>query len=189
VSRILVVYGTTYGQTERIARRIGRGLAQAGHDPRLERGERVDVAALDTCDAVVVAASVLFGRHQPYIVDLVRRHADRLNALPTAFVSVCANADSADASRRTEARGYVDALLHRTGWRPVDTRSVAGAIAYTRYNLLLRWVMKRICRRSGLPTDTSRDHELTDWSAVDAFARDFAGRLAPLPRAEPTAAG
>jgi len=34
-----------------------------------------------------------------------------------------------------------------------------------------------ISKRKGGPTDTSRDHEFTDWTAVDRFAHQFAAAL------------
>jgi len=40
----------------------------------------------------------------------------------------------------------------------------------------VRFVMKQIARKTGSPTDTSRDHELTDWAAVDRFAGELAAR-------------
>ena len=49
----------------------------------------------------------------------------------------------------------------------------------SRYNLPLRWVMKRISRKKGLPTDTSRDYDNTDWAAVERFARDIAALCRP----------
>ena len=35
-------------------------------------------------------------------------------------------------------------------------------------------MMKRIARKEGAPTDTSRDYELTDWTEVERLAREFA---------------
>jgi menaquinone-dependent protoporphyrinogen IX oxidase len=32
--------------------------------------------------------------------------------------------------------------------------------------------------KGGHPTDTSRDHDFTDWDAVERFAREFAVTLA-----------
>ena len=52
---------------------------------------------------------------------------------------------------------------------------VAGALAYSQYNFLVKLVMKGIARRAGAPTDTSRDYEFTDWPAVDAFVLAHAG--------------
>ena len=41
MSKILIVYGTTYGQTERIVQRMGQILTDAGYVITLHRGERV----------------------------------------------------------------------------------------------------------------------------------------------------
>ena len=45
-----------------------------------------------------------------------------------------------------------------------------------------RMLLKVISRRSGRPTDTSRDHELTNWDQVTRFADEFAASL-PEPAA------
>ena len=84
------------------------------------------------------------------------------------------------------AREYRERFLAATGWHPTIARSFAGGLAYTRYRPWIRWVMKRISRRTGLPTDTSRDYEFTDWQAVAQFARQFAFLL---PRDVPVATG
>jgi menaquinone-dependent protoporphyrinogen oxidase len=54
---------------------------------------------------------------------------------------------------------------------------VAGALPYTRYNWLKRWVMKRIVAKAGGDTDTTRDYEYTNWEELRAFSEEF-GRLA-----------
>ena len=131
---------------------------------------------------MLVAASVLFGRHQRYIRRFARRNALQLNTMPSAFASVCGSATSDP----TEAKAWVDRFLTETGWwRPTATRSFAGAVAYTRYNPLLRWWMQRISRRKGLPTDTSRDWDFTEWNEVEHFARELAVLLAPRTVAAP----
>ena len=42
-------------------------------------------------------------------------------------------------------------------------------------------MMKRIVRSKpgNLSTDTSRDHEYTDWAEVERFGEDFLARLVP----------
>ena len=173
---ILIVYGSTYGQTERIARRIGEILGQAEYTVNIYRGDQLpDPLLLGTYAGIVVAASVLRNHHQQYIRQFVRRQAERLNRLPSAFVSVCSAAGSDPAS----AGGYVETLLRESGWRPWLIRSFTGAVAYTKYPWPVRWVLKRISRSKGLPTDTSRDWEFTEWNEVDAFARTLAGTFAP----------
>ena len=179
MARILIVYGTAHGQTERIAREIARALTDAGDDVTAVQGNRLP-AGLEPreYDGYVVAASVLYGRHQRYIRAFVRRHLASLNAVPSAFVSVCgAMAGSNPGAART-AQLYLQKFLDTTGWRPTLAKSFAGALPYTKYSPWVRWMMKMISRRTGRPTDTSRDYDFTDWSDVQQFARRFAGLFA-----------
>ena len=67
----------------------------------------------------------------------------------------------------------IDDFRAETGWRPKSTKAVAGALLYSKYNFLLRWIMKRISRQAGGTTDTSKDHEYTDWAALDRFVEEF----------------
>jgi menaquinone-dependent protoporphyrinogen oxidase len=97
----------------------------------------------------------------------------RLNVAPSAFVSV----SGAAAGSPDQARECVEEFFRQTGWHPAIWATFAGAMAYTQYGPVLRWIMKLISRRQGGPTDTSRDHEMTDWAAVDQFAERLAQGL------------
>jgi len=55
--------------------------------------------------------------------------------------------------------------------REGQARRVAGALAYSKYNFLVKLAMKQIARHNGASTDTSRDWEFTDWQAIDGFVR------------------
>ena len=192
--RVLIVYGTAYGQTERIAHEIARVLRESEHEVGLLRGDRPPAdLTLEEYDGVVVAASVLYGRHQRYIERFVGDRAARLNAMPSAFVSVCGTMANPTPEAEGVARGYRERLLAAAGWRPTIERSFAGGVPYTRYRPWVRWVIRMITRRNGGPTDTSRDYDFTDWSAVTQFARQFAALLPGardgLARGTPVAAG
>jgi menaquinone-dependent protoporphyrinogen oxidase len=82
----------------------------------------------------------------------------------------------------------MEQFLKATGWSPDLVTTVGGALSYTQYPPLMRWIMKRIARKEGGPTDTTRDHELTNWQHVDDFARRFARLAAPVLFAQPQAA-
>jgi menaquinone-dependent protoporphyrinogen oxidase len=173
MSRILIIYGSRYGQTERIALRVRQVLDVVGHTVRVHHADLLPREfSLEPYDAIVIAAPVFYGKHQGIIRDFVRRYHVALNTRPSVFISVCG-------STGAEAQGYIDALLEHSGWRPVLTEAFAGGVAYTRYNPFLRWWMKRIGRAKGLPTDTSRDYDFTDWAQVERFARAIA-ELVPV---------
>ena len=169
--RLLIVYGTTEGQTRKIAEHVAGGVAGwtvTLHDATALPAD-LDPAAYD---AVIVAASLHVGRHQTAVEHFVRRHRTALAASRTAFLSVSLSA-AGDEHDRQDAHDCAERFLSETGWRPDALHLVAGAFRFTEYDFFKRWIMRRIAREKGTPTDTSRDWELTDWTDLDRFMAGF----------------
>jgi menaquinone-dependent protoporphyrinogen oxidase len=176
MSRILVLYGTTEGHTGRVANAIRNTLTTGGFDVDVIQAGTIDPSPGDY-SGIVVAASVHGGRYQKPVGRWLRRHAREFGARPTAFISVCLGVLQKDPKVTSE----LDAIMHRfvdpLGWRPTITKPVAGALVYSRYGLLKRWIMKRIAAQAGGDTDTSRDYDYTDWNDLTEFAVDFGRRV------------
>jgi menaquinone-dependent protoporphyrinogen oxidase len=51
----------------------------------------------------------------------------------------------------------------------VRVQAVAGALLYSTYNFIIRFVMKQIAKKASRPTDTSHDYEFTNWKAIDGL--------------------
>jgi menaquinone-dependent protoporphyrinogen oxidase len=170
--RILVVYGSTHGHTARVASAVARTLQSEGVAVDVREAGK-NAPAPDEYTAVIVAASVHGGRYQKQVQRWVRVHAPTLHQKPTAFVSVCLAILQRSPEVRDALEDIVGRFLETTAWRPTVVKQVAGAVAYTRYNWFLRRVMKRIVAQAGGDTDTTRDHEYTDWNDLAAFARQF----------------
>jgi menaquinone-dependent protoporphyrinogen oxidase len=177
MSRILIVYASSHGQTAKICRRISLMLSLDNHQVELRKADELPAETrFADFDGVLVAASVTYGKHQPYLTDLVTRRAGELNHVPSAFLSVCGALAGTWPDGPATAAKYVSEFIAKTGWHPNLTQSVAGAVAYTRYPFFTRMVMKLISARTGRPTDTSRDWEFTNWQEIDEFAAAM-GRL------------
>ena len=172
MTRIAVAYQSLEGQTERIARHIAQ-IAQSEQ-------AAVDVfavedapASLAAYDAVAVGGSVHKGSHHKDLARFVMRHKDDLAARPGAFFSVSLTVvDPAEESQEA-IRKIAGDFLETTGWQPEIVALFGGALSYTRYGFFIRKIMKQVARHYGGPTDTTRDHDLTDWEAVDHFAREL----------------
>jgi menaquinone-dependent protoporphyrinogen oxidase len=178
MSNVLVLYASFDGHTERIARRMASAIASAGHHVGvLAASDDEVVRALERSDAVLVGGAIHRGRHAPYLERLARRARDALAARPNAFFSVSLSAGG-NAKQRAGAERCVAGFVKRTGWRPDAHALIAGALPYSRYNPFVRLMMRLIVSMGHGDTDTSRDHEYTDWAAVDGFATAFARRLA-----------
>ena len=163
---VRVIYGTSEGQTEKIA----QFLAERGH--RLEliaAGRDCGTPEPQRFDAIVIAASVHAGRYQPAVTEYVRQHLRDIDSRPNAFLSVSLSAASPVASDLEGLKRCVETFSRETGWTPRIVHHAAGALRYRAYSLIKRWALRAIARRRGAPTDTRRDHELTDWVNLARF--------------------
>jgi len=172
--RILVVYASEHGQTARVVDRMAARWRQAGHGVTIRRADRrAAIPSLTDFDVALVAGSVRFGKHQRSVRRYATTHRRALSQMPSAFISVCGALVGDWAEGPAAAREYLARFVAETGWRPRIIRSIAGAIRYTAYGPLTRWVMKQVSRKTGRPTDTSRDWEGTDWTRVDRLADEL----------------
>jgi menaquinone-dependent protoporphyrinogen oxidase len=185
-----VFYATSEGQTRRIAEFMATALRDQGLD-----SQAIEVASpeandvdLEAARAVILAASVHAGEHQPSARTFARRHAAALNRRPSLFVSVSLNIQSTRDGEIAAARRIAHAFPAGAGWTPTTVACVAGRLAYTQYGFLKRWIMRRISAKNGGPTDTSRDYDYTDWPAVRALAENLARAVSPV-RLKAVAAG
>jgi menaquinone-dependent protoporphyrinogen oxidase len=176
--RVLVTFATMYGQTEKIARALARHFGERGIDVIVRSCDEVAAdSAFDGYDAVVAGAPVIREGLHRSMRRFVAEHVGELNATRSAFYQVSGAAGSKLESEREAARSIMNRFLEEAGWSPTERASFAGAIPYTKYPFWLKWVMKWISWRNGGSTDTSRDHEYTDWERVAAFGDTLADRV------------
>ena len=167
---LLLIYGTTEGQTQKIARFVTDRMSQQGHHTQLVNAiEATPAVNPRDFDAVIIAASVHAGRYQSAVVHFVIEHLAAIDARSNAFLSVSLAAAGDDEDDVEGLKKCVADFVHETGWTPRCIHHVAGAFRYTAYDFLKRWAMKYIAYRKGGPTDTSRDYELTDWDDLTRF--------------------
>ena len=172
--RILIVYATIEGQTRKIVGHLEALLTGKGHAVSLINSTSVEVApGADEFDAVIVAAPVHIGAFPAPLRRFVKTNAETLMARPGVFVSVSLTAASTDKSEIQEIADIVSGFSKETNWWPVSVHHAAGALKYTEYDFFRRWMLKRIAGKEGGPVDTTRDHEFTDWNALDAFVSTF----------------
>ena len=171
--RMLVIYGTTEGQTKKISGALAATFRKCGLSVDLaEAGPAWDPDPEDYA-AVIVAASVHAGGYQRPLRRWVRSHAQALHGRPTAFVSVCLAIVKPTPEVLRDLTSIMNRFFEATGWTPKETKSVAGALPYSKYGWLKRRMMRRIVAKAKGDTDMSRDYEYTDWEDLRRFAEQF----------------
>ena len=179
LSAVPVFFATSEGQTRRIAERFASVLRRDGLDSATYDMADLHDVAIDWSKVrgAILGASLHAGKHQKAAHAFASSHAARLNARPSLFFSVSLAAASQHRDEVREAQALADAFPAKHGWRPKAVASLAGRLAYSQYGFIIRLVMKRIARKEGAPTDTSRDYELTNWTRVEELAHEFAHTL------------
>jgi menaquinone-dependent protoporphyrinogen oxidase len=169
--KLLVIYATVDGQAALVAQRIAAAAAESGVDATLRDVRQASSTELGLYESAILVASVRYGRHSRTIVRFVKANRARLTSMSTAFVSVSGSA--VDPATRPEAEQYVKDFVRSTGWTPGESQLVGGAVKFSRYNPLVRFVTRRALAAKGQNLDTRRDYDYTDWEAVTRFAKAF----------------
>lgn len=174
--RVFVIYGTIEGQTRKIARAIAETAQDKGW--RATVYDMNDLAEADPAhaDRVIIAAPVHAGDYPPEVAEWIKANRLRLKAMPTAFVSVSLSAASQFAEEHEALDKITNAFFEETGFAPNAVHQAAGALRYADYDFLKRLLMRYIARKEGASTDTSKNHEFTEWDELARFIADF---LAP----------
>ena len=186
MNRVLIVFGSTDGQTAKIANFLGRELREHNLVADVYDSALANPDPRDYC-GVIVAASVHAGGYQRSVRRWVREHAPSLKGKVSAFVSVCLGVLQDDPMVQRDLARIQLGFFERTGWTPPWLKPVAGALLYTRYHLLKRMLMRSMARKAGGDTDITRDFEYTDWDDLRRYARAFAATCRTLRAHQPAA--
>jgi menaquinone-dependent protoporphyrinogen oxidase len=175
--KVLVLYGTTEGQTRKIAGFVAEKLREAGDAVTLMDATTVEWDfVLGAFDAAILAASIHAGQYQSSIVHFARCHWERLNKMPSLFLSISLSAaDKEDAEALKSITHCADTLIRETGWTP-HVKQIAGAFRFAEYDFFKRWVMRLVAWEKGVKSAAGTDLELTDWVELSEVVTDFRTR-------------
>ena len=175
---ILVLYGSLEGQTEKISQRIAEVIRDRGQQATALSAKHLPADfSLDNYNAIIIGGSIHMSKYPSFVKTFINNHRDRLNELASAFFTVCMAINSQEEKSRQQAEQYAEQFLAQTGWQPRLKTIFAGAVKYTQYNFFTRYIMKMISKKEGGNTDTSRDHEYTDWDEVKRFTETFMNEI------------
>jgi menaquinone-dependent protoporphyrinogen oxidase len=179
VARILLLYHGVYGQTRKICDRLQAELLVLGDEAEVSPLAAATANAAEF-DAIVIGASIRNGKHNPMVLDFVRRHRDLLASKPSGFFSVNLVARK-PAKNTPETNPYLKAFVARSPWKPSLLGVFGGNLDYQRYRWSDRHIIRFIMTLTGGPTDLSTNVEYTDWEEVRRFAARISARAGSRP--------
>ena len=177
MAKLLLIYSTIDGHTREICGRLEKQFAAAGHDVTLHEltsGSGPDLAA---AEAVVIGASIRYGKHRPEVAQLINANQALLEERPSAFFSV--NAVARKPEKKTpETNPYVRKFLGTIDWQPSEIGIFGGRIDYPSYGFVDKHMIRFIMWMTKGPTDPTGTFDFTDWDAVDDFGSRIVDRMA-----------
>jgi len=163
--KMMIIYSTTEGHTRTICEFLRDEAVAAGHLPALF-DSTVKPPAPEEYEVVIIAGSVHGGKYQAALQHYVHEYHQTLNDMNSIFLSVSLTAASDESESWKELRQQTQDFLIETGWNPAHIEYVAGALLFTKYDFMKRFLMRIISKRSGGDIDSSRDYIYTDWEQV-----------------------
>lgn len=169
---ILLIYGTTEGQTRKVAEFIKSEAEKAGHSVVMADATE-NPSGPDGFDAVLIGSSIHLEKYHNSVKYYIRKNADPLNKMHSAFFSVSLTAASDEEESWSELKRITSEFYKETGWSPAITEYFAGALRFTEYDFMKKFIMRQIARKSGRSYNPKGDTEYTNWEEVSAFVQRF----------------
>lgn len=179
--KVLILCSTIDGHTRQICERLAGNFGADGLPATIE--DLTPTSPIDPrqYDAVVIGASIRYGKHRQEVTDFIEQHREYLESNPSAFFSVNAVARKPE-KQAPDTNPYVRKFLGTISWRPPLIGIFGGKIDYPRYGVFDKYMIRLIMWITKGPTDVQQTFEFTDWDAVDTFGNDVCGLIAALER-------
>jgi len=171
--RILLLYGTGEGHTEKVAFYLAEVMRRSGVTVDLLNSQTFGDAHLPPdYDAYLVGSTITARQYQPELLNIVTHNRALLTSKPAAFFSVSLTGlDENNPLYHKQEALYFQQFCNLTGWRPALHRSFKGALLYSNKGWVKKLFMRWLSARLGGDTDMSRDYIYTDWNKVYSFAQ------------------
>jgi len=93
--------------------------------------------------------------------------------LPSLFLSVSLAAAGHDSEDWRGLHRILEDFEEATRWTPRRVEQIAGAYLPSKYDVVRRFIMRRIVAARKLEADLDADKEYTDWHALNALIGDW----------------
>ncbi|QEP41879.1 menaquinone-dependent protoporphyrinogen IX dehydrogenase [Ectothiorhodospiraceae bacterium BW-2] len=170
MSKILIIFSTTDGHTQKICSRLQEIIENSNNQVTLSPISEADSIDLNSFDKIVIGASIRYGKHSPEIYKFINNNAQKFEHKPNAFFSVNVVARKPEKSQ-PNTNPYLQKFLAQITWKPKKLAVFAGKIEYQKYSFFDRLMIRLIMKVTHGPTDPKTNVEFTNWSQVDDFGQ------------------
>jgi len=169
MKKILIIYASRFGQTEKICFYIQEQLLM-----KKLACDVVNIIALDETvnlidyTHILLASSIYYGKHNKALLTWIDKYHDRFLNKIVGFISVNLTARKPNRDR-VDTNIYTKKLMIESPYQFDIVDVFAGKLNYRQYNLLDRYMLRFVMWITKGETNFDTNKEYTDWGRIDGF--------------------
>jgi menaquinone-dependent protoporphyrinogen oxidase len=172
---VLLIYGTRWGGTEKVAQTIAKAIEQAGNSVDVVDAKK-SPENIDSYDLVIVGSGLRADKWTKESLEFMEKNAATLKTKKTALFVSCSMADRKDAGYDKGKKRYLNDIAAQYSLTPVAYGYFGGLMDFSYshglfVDILVR-VNRRKLRKGGL--NTAAVHDTRDWAAIESWGHEIA---------------
>jgi menaquinone-dependent protoporphyrinogen oxidase len=171
----LIVYGTRWGGTVKVAQAIAKALSDEGISVNVSDAKKAP-ENIDTYDFIIVGSGLRADKWTKESMTFLEKNAAILRDKKTALFVSCSMADRKDALREKAKTQYLDQTAKQYGINPIALGYFGGLMDFSySHGLFVDFLVRfnrRKLRKNGL--DTAAVYDTRDWTAIAAWGCEVA---------------
>ena len=172
---VLLIYGTRWGGTEKVAQTIAKTLKEEGNSVNVLDAKK-SPENIASYDLVIVGSGLRADKWTKESVEFIEKNAAALKTKKTALFVSCSMADRKDAKRETAKTKYLDQTAEQYGLKPIALGYFGGLMDFSySHGLFVDFLVRfnrRKLRKNGL--DTAAVYDTRDWAAIESWGHEVA---------------
>jgi menaquinone-dependent protoporphyrinogen oxidase len=184
--RVLIAYGSRFGSTEEIARKIGEVLAREGIEPEYvdlrKTGEGKWPSPLDF-DGILVGSGIRIAKWTKEAESFLEKNKDYFQGKKALglFVSCGSAVQDKEQARKDYLEKVIDTLgvtaVMYEAFGPLYDLSSSSKMGFLDKRML-KMASEKAWEEAGLQIDKNGRNDLRDWKRIEEFGREFAVHIA-----------
>jgi menaquinone-dependent protoporphyrinogen IX oxidase len=172
---VLLIYGTSWGGTEKVAQTITKALTEEGNTVDVTDAKKAP-ANIDAYDLVLVGSGLRADKWTKESIEFIEKNVEALKTKKTALFVSCSMADRKDAGYEVGKKRYLTDFAAHYNLAPIACGYFGGLMDFSYshglfVDILVR-VNRRKLRKGGL--NTAAVHDTRDWAAIESWGHEVA---------------
>ncbi len=168
----LVVFGTRYGSTAKIAEEIGAVLSDEGFKVRVVNAAKDTISDISEFDVVIVGSGIKMGKWTKETLNFLKKFEADLSQKKVALFVSCGYSREPDKVDEARKNFLIKVADRYPSIKPVSLGLFGGVFAFHRYGfaerLLFRSIKKEL-EKQGI--ETKKPYDFRDWETIREWTR------------------